>query len=116
MANVKRCDIQDNKIIIKKLNKTYREGIINLDKYQMELLTKFESKSDYLLNLKKVKDRNKRFTELVTELTPDYFGLRLKMGDFRKIVETYEQSLLEHLPIKERIKNNQNQLGFVTIL
>lgn len=54
--------------------------------------------------MKKVKDRNKRFTELVTELTPDYFGLRLKMGDFRKIVETYEQSLLEHLPIKERIK------------
>ena len=101
---MKRSDIKENKIIIKKLNKTYNEGIINLDKYQMELLTKFESKSDYLLNLGKVKDRNKKFCETIPILSIEYFRVRLTSTDFRKVVETYEQGLLEHLPQKERIE------------
>ena len=70
----------------------------------MELLTKFESKSDYLLNLGKVKDRNKKFCETIPILSIEYFRVRLTSTDFRKVVETYEQGLLEHLPQKERIE------------
>ena len=80
----------------------------------MELLTKFEQKpvqrknevvvEDYLLNLGKVKDRCKRFCELIPELSIEYFQVRLTSGDFRKITETYEQGLLSHLPQKERIE------------
>ena len=60
--------------------------------------------------MKKVKDRNKKFCEIIPELTPDYFGVRLTTTDFRKIMETKLHKDVEHLPVE--IKNKLLQKSF----
>ena len=103
LANSLRSDIKDNFLVFDKLNKSYNTGVIELSKEELILLTQFQSKTEFILNIK-AKDRCHSLCEAIPKMSIKYFGVRLLMGDFRKITETYDQSLLEHLPIKERIK------------
>jgi len=99
--------IEDNVIYFKPLNKTSKENLsFKLSAEQIELVSKIQYKKDdtYLLNIGgAISTRCSNYGKHIADKSFRYFGIKLINNDFRKMVKTYYDKQVEHLPLKEKL-------------
>lgn len=95
-----------NTIIIPSSNKKYERMEIKLTETESELYNSIEFKTDYLLNINSKTDKGRcnRYSQLIPELTLEYFGERLTQTELRKCAVTDDYKKNEHLPEKQKIE------------
>ena len=90
-----------------KLNKTQDSSSFKLSEELIELKNAIKSKdNEYLLNLagETPKRRTANYGKLITRLSIKYFNIELNNIEFRQIMTTKSNKDVEHLPIKEQVK------------